>query len=55
MFVEGHSPTDANYTPQLLMAPMIGIDHGRHLRSPSDYEVFGLCMVEAQEQGYVHH
>ena len=52
MFVEGHGSGVMNYTPQPLMAPMIGLIIAVIYGLSTDYEVFLVSrMVEAREQG----
>ncbi|MFM9035990.1 MAG: MMPL family transporter, partial [Mycobacterium sp.] len=52
MFVEGHGAGVMNYTPQPLMAPMIGLIIAVIYGLSTDYEVFLVSrMVEAREQG----
>ena len=52
MFVEGHGSGLMNYTPQPLMAPMIGLIIAVIYGLSTDYEVFLVSrMVEAREQG----
>ncbi|MCW1957806.1 MAG: MMPL family transporter [Mycobacterium sp.] len=52
MFVEGHGSGIMNYTPQPLMAPMIGLIIAVIYGLSTDYEVFLVSrMVEAREQG----
>ena len=52
MFVEGHGAGLMNYTPQPLMAPMIGLIIAVIYGLSTDYEVFLVSrMVEAREQG----
>ncbi len=53
MFVEGHGSGLMNYTPQPLMAPMIGLIIAVIYGLSTDYEVFLVSrMVEAREQGF---
>jgi trehalose monomycolate/heme transporter len=52
MFVEGHGSGLMNYTPQPLMAPMIGLIIAVIWGLSTDYEVFLVSrMVEARERG----
>lgn len=52
MFVEGHGAGLMNYTPQPLMAPMIGLIIAVIWGLSTDYEVFLVSrMVEARERG----
>lgn len=52
MFVEGHGSGVMNYTPQPLMAPMIGLIIAVIYGLSTDYEVFLVSrMVEARERG----
>ncbi len=52
MFVDGHGSGLMNYTPQPLMAPMIGLIIAVIYGLSTDYEVFLVSrMVEAREQG----
>lgn len=52
MFVEGHGSGVMNYTPQPLMAPMIGLIIAVIWGLSTDYEVFLVSrMVEARERG----
>jgi RND superfamily putative drug exporter len=52
MFVEGHGAGLLNYTPQPLMAPMIGLIIAVIWGLSTDYEVFLVSrMVEARERG----
>jgi len=52
MFVDGHGSGVMNYTPQPLMAPMIGLIIAVIYGLSTDYEVFLVSrMVEAREQG----
>ncbi|BBX19241.1 hypothetical protein CRI77_00395 [Mycolicibacterium duvalii] len=52
MFVEGHGSGIMNYTPQPLMAPMIGLIIAVIWGLSTDYEVFLVSrMVEARERG----
>ncbi|MGK2882620.1 MAG: MMPL family transporter [Mycobacterium sp.] len=52
MFVEGHGSEVLNYTPQPLMAPMIGLIIAVIWGLSTDYEVFLVSrMVEARERG----
>ncbi|WP_099021448.1 MMPL family transporter [Mycolicibacterium palauense] len=52
MFVEGHGSGLMNYTPQPLMAPMIGLIIAVIYGLSTDYEVFLVSrMVEARERG----
>ena len=52
MFVDGHGADLMNYTPQPLMAPMIGMIIAIIWGLSTDYEVFLVSrMVEARERG----
>ena len=52
MFVDGHGSGLMNYTPQPLMAPMIGLIIAVIYGLSTDYEVFLVSrMVEARERG----
>ena len=52
MFVEGHGSGVMNYTPQPLMAPMIGLIIAVIYGLSTDYEVFLVSrMVEARDRG----
>ncbi len=52
MFVDGHGSGLLNYTPQPLMAPMIGLIIAVIWGLSTDYEVFLVSrMVEARERG----
>ncbi len=52
MFVDGHGSGLMNYTPQPLMAPMIGLIIAVIWGLSTDYEVFLVSrMVEARERG----
>ena len=52
MFVDGHGSGVMNYTPQPLMAPMIGLIIAVIWGLSTDYEVFLVSrMVEARERG----
>ncbi len=52
MFVDGHGSGLLNYTPQPLMAPMIGLIIAVIYGLSTDYEVFLVSrMVEARERG----
>jgi RND superfamily putative drug exporter len=52
MFVDGHGAGLMNYTPQPLMAPMIGLIIAVIWGLSTDYEVFLVSrMVEARERG----
>jgi trehalose monomycolate/heme transporter len=52
MFVDGHGSDLMNYTPQPLMAPMIGLIIAVIWGLSTDYEVFLVSrMVEARERG----
>ena len=52
MFVEGHGSGLMNFTPQPLMAPMIGLIIAVIYGLSTDYEVFLVSrMVEARERG----
>ncbi|MDV3128511.1 MMPL family transporter [Mycobacterium sp. 21AC1] len=52
MFVDGHGSGWLNYTPQPLMAPMIGLIIAVIWGLSTDYEVFLVSrMVEARERG----
>lgn len=52
MFVEGHGSGIMNYTPQPLMAPMIGLIIAVIYGLSTDYEVFLVSrMVEARDRG----
>ncbi|MCV7204376.1 MMPL family transporter [Mycolicibacterium peregrinum] len=52
MFVDGHGSGILNYTPQPLMAPMIGLIIAVIWGLSTDYEVFLVSrMVEARERG----
>jgi len=52
MFVEGHGSGLMNYTPQPLMAPMIGLIIAVIWGLSTDYEVFLVSrMVEARQRG----
>jgi RND superfamily putative drug exporter len=52
MFIEGHGSGIMNYTPQPLMAPMIGLIIAVIWGLSTDYEVFLVSrMVEARERG----
>ncbi len=52
MFVDGHGAGLMNYTPQPLMAPMIGLIIAVIYGLSTDYEVFLVSrMVEARERG----
>jgi hypothetical protein len=52
MFVDGHGASLMNYTPQPLMAPMIGMIIAIIWGLSTDYEVFLVSrMVEARERG----
>lgn len=52
MFVEGHGSGLMNYTPQPLMAPMIGLIIAVIYGLSTDYEVFLVSrMVEARDRG----
>ncbi|MGV0744100.1 MMPL family transporter [Mycolicibacterium sp. XJ870] len=52
MFVDGHGSDLLNYTPQPLMAPMIGLIIAVIWGLSTDYEVFLVSrMVEARERG----
>ncbi|MGE2731557.1 MMPL family transporter [Mycolicibacterium vaccae] len=52
MFVDGHGSGIMNYTPQPLMAPMIGLIIAVIWGLSTDYEVFLVSrMVEARERG----
>ncbi len=52
MFVDGHGSGLMNYTPQPLMAPMIGLIVAVIYGLSTDYEVFLVSrMVEARERG----
>ena len=52
MFVDGHGSELMNYTPQPLMAPMIGLIIAVIWGLSTDYEVFLVSrMVEARERG----
>jgi RND superfamily putative drug exporter len=52
MFVDGHGSGWLNFTPQPLMAPMIGLIIAVIWGLSTDYEVFLVSrMVEAREQG----
>ncbi|WP_018602738.1 MMPL family transporter [Mycobacterium sp. 155] len=52
MFIEGHGSGLLNYTPQPLMAPMIGLIIAVIWGLSTDYEVFLVSrMVEARERG----
>lgn len=52
MFVEGHGSEWLNFTPQPLMAPMIGLIIAVIYGLSTDYEVFLVArMVEARERG----
>ncbi|MGV0836786.1 MMPL family transporter [Mycolicibacterium thermoresistibile] len=52
MFVEGHGSGWLNFTPQPLMAPMIGLIIAVIYGLSTDYEVFLVArMVEARERG----
>ncbi len=52
MFVEGHGSGLLNFTPQPLMAPMIGLIIAVIYGLSTDYEVFLVArMVEARERG----
>ncbi|MCV7216549.1 MMPL family transporter [Mycobacterium crocinum] len=52
MFVDGHGSGVMNYTPQPLMAPMIGLIIAVIYGLSTDYEVFLVSrMVEARERG----
>jgi trehalose monomycolate/heme transporter len=52
MFVDGHGSSLMNYTPQPLMAPMIGLIIAVIWGLSTDYEVFLVSrMVEARERG----
>jgi trehalose monomycolate/heme transporter len=52
MFVDGHGAELMNYTPQPLMAPMIGMIIAIIWGLSTDYEVFLVSrMVEARERG----
>ncbi|MGZ5379103.1 MAG: MMPL family transporter, partial [Mycobacterium sp.] len=52
MFVDGHGAGVMNYTPQPLMAPMIGLIIAVIWGLSTDYEVFLVSrMVEARERG----
>ncbi|MDT5006308.1 MAG: trehalose monomycolate/heme transporter [Mycobacterium sp.] len=52
MFVDGHGAGLMNYTPQPLMAPMIGMIIAIIWGLSTDYEVFVVSrMVEARERG----
>ena len=52
MFVDGHGSDLMNYTPQPLMAPMIGMIIAIIWGLSTDYEVFLVSrMVEARERG----
>jgi len=52
MFIEGHGSGLMNYTPQPLMAPMIGLIIAVIWGLSTDYEVFLVSrMVEARERG----
>lgn len=52
MFVDGHGSGLMNYTPQPLMAPMIGLIIAVVWGLSTDYEVFLVSrMVEARERG----
>ncbi|ORA65386.1 hypothetical protein BST26_18675 [Mycolicibacterium insubricum] len=52
MFIEGHGAGLMNYTPQPLMAPMIGLIIAVIYGLSTDYEVFLVSrMVEARERG----
>ncbi|WP_197383034.1 MMPL family transporter [Mycolicibacterium mengxianglii] len=52
MFVDGHGSGVLNYTPQPLMAPMIGLIIAVIWGLSTDYEVFLVSrMVEARERG----
>lgn len=52
MFVDGHGSGLMNYTPQPLMAPMIGLIIAVIYGLSTDYEIFLVSrMVEARERG----
>lgn len=52
MFIDGHGSGVLNYTPQPLMAPMIGLIIAVIWGLSTDYEVFLVSrMVEARERG----